>query len=237
MQSIGRVAPGLIALAVLATGCSQKALDGRSLKMERNKKLPPVFQSGIFAEYENFKAPAAALGEPSKLAGSSRPRRLFATRILVDVSSQRLWVVKPGQRAFSYSISTSRYGIGSAVGSLKTPLGMHRVKSKFGQGLPSGAILKGRRSTGEIAEILTAPGSRSEADLITTRVLWLEGLEEGKNRGGGVDSFARYIYIHGTDEEGLIGRPASDGCIRMRNSEVIDLFDRVEEGALVYIQL
>jgi len=98
-----------------------------------------------------------------------------------------------------------------------------------------GAIFKARQNTGRIAQILTGADERSTADNVTTRILWLDGLEPGVNKGGNVDSYERYIYIHGTDEEGRLGNPASHGCIRMRNADVIDLFNRVDEDTLVVI--
>ncbi len=123
---------------------------------------------------------------------------------------------------------------GSQVNSFKTPLGRHKISEKIGEGLPEGAILKGRRWTGAIANIIKEPID-TEFDVVTSRILWLTGLEEGKNLGSGVDSKSRYIYIHGTAEEGLIGKPASDGCVRMYNSDVISLFNSVNIDTEVWI--
>ena len=131
--------------------------------------------------------------------------------------------------------STSRFGLGSAAGSNRTPLGRHRGTEKIGEGEPIGAIFEGREPTGLIAEVL-GPGVDRDEDLITTRILLLEGLERGLNQGPGVDSKARYIYIHGTNEEGLLGRPASHGCIRMTNRDVLELFDNVPVGTIVTIR-
>lgn len=155
--------------------------------------------------------------------------------VLVDASAQELQLIEQGRVTRSWTISTAEAGIGSQSGSNKTPLGVHRVAKKYGDGEPLGMILKARQVTGRIAPILTALGARSKADNVTTRILWLDGLEPGLNKGGKVDSFKRYIYIHGTDEEGRLGQPASHGCIRMKNRDVVELFDRVGVDTLVVI--
>ena len=154
--------------------------------------------------------------------------------IVVDISTQKLFFLKKGKIEEIYSVSTSVYGTGSKVNSFKTPLGRHKISEKIGEGLPEGAILKGRRWTGAIANIIKEPID-TEFDVVTSRILWLTGLEEGKNLGSGVDSKSRYIYIHGTAEEGLIGKPASDGCVRMYNDDVITLFDKVDTNTEVLI--
>ena len=156
--------------------------------------------------------------------------------ILVDVTRQRLYLLgEEPQSLASYPVSTSKYGVGSRGGSNKTPLGTHRIRHKYGDGARLGTVFVARQSTGRIAKIYEDRTDVIE-DLITTRILWLEGLEPGRNRGRNVDSFRRYIYIHGTPEEGLVGTPASQGCIRMRNKDVIDLFEKVDEGTLVEIR-
>ena len=154
--------------------------------------------------------------------------------IVVDISTQQLFFLKKGQIEEIYSVSTSVYGTGSKVNSFKTPLGRHKISEKIGEGLPEGAILKGRRWTGAIANIIKEPID-TDFDVVTSRILWLTGLEKGKNLGAGVDSKSRYIYIHGTAEEGLIGKPASDGCVRMYNIDVISLFNSVNIDTEVWI--
>ena len=154
--------------------------------------------------------------------------------IVVDIATQQLFFLKKGKIDEIYSVSTSVYGTGSKVNSFKTPLGRHKISEKIGEGLPEGAILKGRRWTGAIANIIKEPID-TDFDVVTSRILWLTGLEEGKNLGSGVDSKSRYIYIHGTAEEGLIGKPASDGCVRMHNSDVISLFNTVNVDTEVWI--
>lgn len=154
--------------------------------------------------------------------------------VLVNIKQQTLQVVHNGEITQDYSISSSKFGIGNQGNSFKTPLGVHRIAQKIGSGAPSGTIFKARIDTGKIANILTSD-EPSKEDYVTSRILWLEGLEQGKNKGTNIDSFQRYIYIHGTAEEGRIGRPASQGCIRMRNADVIELFNLLKVGTLVNI--
>ncbi|MEJ2711953.1 MAG: L,D-transpeptidase [Acidihalobacter sp.] len=154
---------------------------------------------------------------------------------VVDVGRQCLHLIKGGKLLRHYRVSTAARGVGQREGSFQTPLGVFRVAGKFGAEAPAGMVFKGRRATGEIAEILSDPHDPAENDLVTTRILWLDGLQPGYNRGGDVDTYARYIYIHGTPEEGRIGMPVSHGCVRMRNDEVVDLFERLPQGSLVCI--
>ena len=154
--------------------------------------------------------------------------------IFVDIETQQLFLLNKGKLSKNYLISSSYYGTGSKENSLRTPLGRHEIYKKLGENLPINAILKGRVWNGAIAEIIREPID-TEFDHVTSRILWLDGLEIGKNKGKGIDSRERYIYIHGTAEEGLIGKPASDGCIRMYNRDVIELFDLVDEKAQVWI--
>ncbi len=151
--------------------------------------------------------------------------------IEVIISKQRLFLKDKDRTLSSYPISISKYGIGNKSGSNKTPLGLHRIVNKLGRNAHLGAIFKHRRSTGKIARI-----NKDSGDLITTRILRLEGLEKGLNKGKGIDSFQRCIYIHGTPQEKLIGKPASHGCIRMKNRDIIKTFDQVKRGTLVLIK-
>jgi hypothetical protein len=155
--------------------------------------------------------------------------------VLIVASEQKQYLLYQGEAIQQYAISTSEFGLGSKAGSNKTPLGVHIVKKKYGTRAKMGTIFKARANTGRIAKILTEEGKRSKADNVTTRILWLSGLEKGINQGGKVDSHRRYIYIHGTDEEGRLGSPASHGCIRMNNQDVIDLYQKIEIGTLVVI--
>jgi len=127
-----------------------------------------------------------------------------------------------------YRISSSRFGIGQTAGSNCTPLGLHRIAEKIGGGWPVGTVFRGRKAVGFTWKGLPwAP--------ITSRILWLEGLEPGFNRGGHVDSHARYIYIHGTGDEPTLGRPASHGCIHLAAQDLLPLFDKLPTGTLVWI--
>lgn len=155
--------------------------------------------------------------------------------INAEANPQKMELVENGQVTAEWVISTATKGLGSRKGSEQTPTGVHRIAQKIGDGAAVGAIFKARQDSGRVARILTGSGERSGEDNVTSRILWLDGLEPGVNKGGSVDSYERYIYIHGTDEEGRLGAPASHGCIRMRNQEVIDLFDRVDENTLVVI--
>jgi lipoprotein-anchoring transpeptidase ErfK/SrfK len=162
------------------------------------------------------------------------PASLWAMEIHVSISDQRLFVIENGDTLKNYPVSTSKYGIGNESGSYKTPIGHHVIAKKYGADAAIGAIFKARINTGRVAEIITEPRN-DDNDYVTTRILWLRGTEPGVNRGEGIDSFHRYIYIHGTHEEGLIGQPASHGCIRMYNRDVIELYDLVEVGTPVII--
>ena len=162
------------------------------------------------------------------------PEHIFENFIYVGVKRQELDLYLNGNHIISYPVSTSSHGAGTKSGSDMTPVGLHQIKGKFGFDVPIGGILKARKYTGNIAKIQTDP-VKTGNDAITTRILTLEGLENGINKGGELDSFGRHIYIHGTAEEGLIGKPASHGCVRMKNKDVIDLFNRVEKGMTVII--
>ena len=167
-------------------------------------------------------------------AGATAPAPSAPLRALVDVAAQRLELRRGRTLVARYPVSTAARGVGNTEASYRTPLGRHRVCEKFGHGAPLGAVFRSRERTGEMATILTEPVDLEE-DLILTRILWLEGLEPGVNRGPGIDSRERFIYIHGTNEEGLIGTPASHGCVRMRNRDVVALFDLLPVGAEVEI--
>lgn len=153
--------------------------------------------------------------------------------VLINISKQRLKLIDNDVIIQEYSISTSRFGIGNKAGSCKTPLGLHKICEKIGKNAPLGAIFKARKNTGEIAEFEVE--NPYNDDLITTRIIRLTGLQDGVNKGEGIDSSKRYIWIHGTAEEKKIGKPASHGCIRMKNEDIIELFDNVRVGTEVVI--
>lgn len=141
-----------------------------------------------------------------------------------------------GQVFRSYSISSARNGTGQASGSYCTPLGAHIIRARIGAGFPENTVFVGRRPTGEIYTPALAkqfPGR----DWILTRILWLSGCEIGFNRLGKVDTMRRYIYIHGSPDSVHLGKPGSIGCIRMRNADIVELFDLLSPGTPVNISL
>jgi lipoprotein-anchoring transpeptidase ErfK/SrfK len=156
--------------------------------------------------------------------------------IEIDVPTQSLILKDAQGRILMHTrISTARNGVGEENGSEKTPRGAHYIRARIGAGLPADAVLVSRRPTGEIY----SPSLRAafpNRDWILTRILWLCGLEPGKNRLGNVDTMHRYIYIHGCPDEDPMGVPGSRGCVKMRNSEIIELFDRVAPGTRVHIR-
>jgi len=152
----------------------------------------------------------------------------------VSIARQRLSLIENGLILKTYPVSTAKNGPGELKGSECTPRGWHRIRAKIGEGRPIFTVFKGRRPTGEIySEELGR--LYPERDWILSRILWLGGLEPHKNRYGDVDTAWRYIYIHGTPDELMQGEPASHGCLRMFNADLIELFDRVEAGCKVLI--
>ena len=130
-----------------------------------------------------------------------------------------------------WPVSTAVAGFGNRQDSGQTPVGLHRIAACIGAGSPCGMVFKSRLPTGTLMQACIEPAG----DFITTRILWLEGLEEGINRGTGCDSRARYIYIHGTPYVSLLGQPVSAGCIRMDDRHILELFAQVQTGTLVWI--
>ncbi|HOE65491.1 MAG TPA: L,D-transpeptidase [Candidatus Hydrogenedentes bacterium] len=153
------------------------------------------------------------------------------TAVWVSIDEQRFRIVENGMVAWEAACATARNGSGSEMDSLKTPLGWHVVARKTGNGEPWGRVFRGGKATA----LIWKPGDDTREDLVLTRVLFLDGLEPGKNKGGKVDSMARCIYIHGTNAEDRIGTPSSHGCIRLRNDDVIEAYDRIAEGTPVLI--
>jgi len=155
--------------------------------------------------------------------------------IKVSIDEQRLQLLAAGEVKMDVAVATATNGPGEIMHSECTPRGWHRIRAKIGAGAPENTVFTGRRPTGEIY----SPALRQEhpgRDWMLTRILWLCGLEPGKNRFGERDSMRRYIYIHGCPETDKMGVPSSHGCVKMRNADVIRLFDIVPVGLRVLIQ-
>lgn len=156
-------------------------------------------------------------------------------QIRIDLSAQQLQLFDAqGKLLRQYAVSTARNGAGEQEGSYCTPRGRHRIRARIGGGMPPGTVFRGRRPTGECwsAELAAAHPQR---DWILSRILWLCGEEVGRNRLGKVDTMRRYIYIHGTGDDQPMGEPLSQGCVRMRNTDIVELFDLVPAGTAVDI--
>lgn len=149
--------------------------------------------------------------------------------LTVSVAHQTLSLFEDGKFIKKLPCSTSRFGIGQIEGSNRTPLGLHRIAEKIGGGVPAGTVFNARGVVGHTSQPEFADAK------ITTRILWLDGLEPGFNQGGNVDSHSRYIYIHGTADQKSIGQPASRGCIHLADADLIPLFDLLPSGTLVWI--
>jgi len=177
-----------------------------------------MFRPSVFAL-------ALLLSASAAHGGSSIPAPTLSTRVIISVRDQKLMLMQNGNLIATYPVSTSKYGLGDSWGSLATPLGLLQVAQKIGDHAPMGAVFHNRRWTGEVLRPNT-PGR----DPVMTRIIWLRGLETAN-----AHAFNRCIYIHGTNEEKLIGRPASFGCIRMRSSDVALLYGQLPLGAPVEI--
>ncbi|HYS22569.1 MAG TPA: L,D-transpeptidase [Candidatus Eisenbacteria bacterium] len=155
-------------------------------------------------------------------------------RIEISIPEQSLALLENGREARRYAVSTSRNGPGERQGSFCTPRGEHIVRAKIGAGQAVNTVFVRRRPTGEIWTPEMAERFRGR-DWILTRILWLSGCEPGRNRLGEVDTMRRYIYIHGSPENVEMGKPGSIGCIRMRNRDILELFELVPTGTQVSI--
>lgn len=154
--------------------------------------------------------------------------------IRVSIPEQRLELLDAQRIVATYPVSTALNGPGEQRNSGCTPCGWHRIRIKIGAGQPINAVFVGRRPTGEIYHPEWA-ALHPERDWILTRILWLTGLESGRNRGGACDTLRRFIYIHGCPDTAPMGEPRSHGCIRMRNRDLLELFEQVEAGDRVWI--
>lgn len=152
----------------------------------------------------------------------------------VDVTNQRLSLIENNSVVKQFPVSTAKNGLGEKNGSECTPRGLHLIRAKIGKDAKENTVFIARRSSGEIyssALRLQFP----ERDWILTRILWLSGLETGKNRGGEVDTMRRYVYIHGSPDDDSFEAPSSHGCVKMRNKDIIELYEQTETGLPVSI--
>jgi len=195
-----------------------------------NKGMEQGIEQGVTSELIPVLMPELTQGSTSR----------YAIQVSVEQQQCTVFDIVGGKQAqvhCQYDISTASKGISCQKNSYGTPIGLHTIKECIGDKMPIGTRFVGRVATAEQVKIeMTAPQVAPQGDYILTRILRLSGLEPSVNLGGDVDSFARYIYFHGTNEEYLIGTPASHGCIRMRNADIVELFSLVTLGTPVYIK-
>lgn len=156
--------------------------------------------------------------------------------LTVRISTATLQFYRRGVLVKSYVISTSKRPPSNVKNSLGTPRGLHEIAERVGAGQPSGMVFKSRVPTGRhFSEVAAIDPENANDNLITSRILWLRGLEPGVNRGGDVDTYERYVYLHGTNHEDRIGEPLSAGCVLLRNLDIVELYEEVRAGDLVWI--
>ncbi len=156
-------------------------------------------------------------------------------KLHISIPEQTLVHTLDGHKVHQYLICTATNGAGEIINSEQTPRGLHYIRAKIGDGLPINSVLKSRRPTGQILND-DVYLKNTDKDWILTRIMWLCGLEKGKNRSGNCDTMRRYIYIHGSPDRKPMGIPSSKGCINMRNEDIVQLFDHVPVGTEVYIE-
>lgn len=175
-------------------------------------------------------SPVEQVNKTCARLGIKPGERLLAVRI----STATLQFYRRGELAKSYAVSTSKLPPSNIKHSMGTPRGLHEIAERIGAGQPPGMVFKSRVPTGRhFSEILQIEPEKD--NLITSRILWLRGLEPDFNRGGNVDTYERYVYIHGTNHETRLGEPLSAGCVLMRNLDIIELYEEVRTGDLVWI--
>jgi hypothetical protein len=174
-----------------------------------------------------MESPLEQVNQTCSRLGIKPTERILAVRI----GAQTLQFFQHSSPVRSYAISTSRRPPSNVRDSLGTPRGLHEIAERIGDGQPPGVVFKSRVPTGRHHSEFSDAGT----NLITSRILWLRGLEPGVNRGGNVDTHGRYIYIHGTNHEERIGEPFSAGCVLMRNADIVELYEQVRPGDLVWI--
>lgn len=233
---LGAVSTGLV-IGVMVVASASPSLPPPS--------LPPPSLPRVMAARPPGPRPARLAPVPPRLAGDLRalwrdvrtrfPAPTDRALVVVDVHTQRLYLLRRGRVADVWPVSTAIDGIGQEAESDATPVGVFRVARKIGAGLPPEAVLRDQVATGRIVAPVRAPDDPAASRWITTRILWLSGLQPGWNEGGDDDTFLRHIYIHGTANLGMLGRPASQGCVQMAPRAVMALYRAVPVGTPVLI--
>ncbi len=176
-------------------------------------------------------SPVESVNKTCARLGIKPGERFLAVRI----STSTLQFYRLGELVKSYVVSTSKRPPSNLKNSLGTPRGLHEIAERIGAGQPPGMVFKSRTPTGRhFSELLTSEDGFND-NLITSRILWLRGLEPGVNRGGDVDTYERYVYLHGTNHHTRIGQPLSSGCVLLRDLDIIELYEQVRVGDLVWI--
>jgi hypothetical protein len=219
----------LLSMGLLMAGCSpdaapqsEAAKDDRAPRIHTTTGSDTMPSEALEAEHAAMRRNHVSIFMQAVSAGMPSG----AVLLLVRTDDQAMDMLVEQTTITRFAVSTSKFGIGSEADSNRTPLGLHRVVERFGDGKPLGSVFKSRRATGEVISPEQWHGP-SDEDYVLTRILRLRGVEEGRNAGPRVDSYQRCIYIHGTNEENRLGKPASHGCIRMANRDVADLFGAV----------
>jgi hypothetical protein len=177
-------------------------------------------------------SPVEQVKETCARLGIKPGERLLAVRI----GTATLQFYRKGALVKSYPVSTSKRPPSNVKHSLGTPRGLHEIAERIGAGQPPGMVFKARVPTGRhFSEVAATDPDKADDNLITSRILWLRGLEPGVNRGGEVDTYERYIYLHGTNHDDRIGEPLSAGCVLMRNLDIVELYEEVRVGDQVWI--
>ena len=162
------------------------------------------------------------------------PSERLSEFLYVGIRRQRMYYFKNNQIVSSYPISTSSKGAGNQMGSYKTPTGLHQIAEKIGDNAPLGTLFINKKNTGKVV-LINKSETPVKKDEITSRVLSLKGLQQDINKGKKFDTFSRGIYIHGTSDEASIGQPSSHGCVRMKNDDIMELFDLLSVGTKVVL--
>ena len=177
---------------------------------------------------------AALLELILEYTSAAYPSETLSEFLYVGIRRQKMYHIKNNKIFSTYPVSTSSKGAGNNVGSFKTPTGLHFIAEKIGDNAPVATLFINKKNTGKVVPVNITEVS-SNKDEITSRVLSLKGLQQGINKGKKYDTFARGIYIHGTSDEASIGKPSSHGCIRMKNDDIIELFDLLSVGTKVVL--